>query len=216
LSAVIAPLGYWTWVVQRHEPPTLAGIYVALMLALVVVTFIDLRWRIIPDRISYGLMFAGPVLSLIYPRLMETGLSDCRQWAGPGNLGSALGWLGDHPHAGALAASLAGLAFGAALIYLIRAVGTLVFRKEAMGLGDAKLLAGVGGLLGWKAVPLIFLLAVFIGAVVGLAVFLRTRRHDIPFGPYLAAGSVAVMFFGNPIWKWYLGLMNITGGNILT
>lgn len=216
LSAVMAPLGYWVWVVQRHEPLPLAGIYVALVLTLVVVTFIDLRWRIIPDRISYGLMITGPLLSLVYPRLMATGLNDFAGASKLRGLGPTLEWLSRHPHPGALVASLLGLAAAGVFILVIRTLGTMVFGKEAMGLGDAKLLAGICGLLGYKVIPLIFLLAVFIGAVVGVTVFLRTRRRDIPFGPYLAAGAVTVMFFGNPIWKWYFGLMHLTGGEILS
>ena len=105
---------------------------------------------------------------------------------------------------------------GALLILVVRTLGTLVFGKEAMGLGDVKLLAGVGALLGWKAVPLIFLCAAIAGALIGILIYLRTRRHDIPFGPYLALATVVVLFFGNELWRWYLGLMNLAGADILT
>jgi len=215
MSGVLAAMGYWVWVVERGEPAMVAGVYIALALTLVVATFIDLRWRIIPDSITYGMMAAGPVLGLVYPRLMETSVSEFGNWTGLAVVGPAFGWLNEHVHAGGLAAAVLGLAAGWVLIRVLRWVATQVFRKEAMGLGDAKLLAGIGGLLGWKAVGPIFLMAVFLGAVIGIVVWVRTRRRDIPFGPYLAAGTLAAMLFGNQIWKWYLGLMHIAGGDIL-
>ncbi len=215
LSAGLVAFGYWYWVVNRHKPGMIFGVYTFIVLVMIVVTFIDLRWRIIPDRITYLLVAAGPVISIVYPRLMEVHLDDFARWSTLGVVGPALKWLSMHRHVGALVASLVGILAGAGLILLVRAVGTLVFRKEAMGLGDVKLLAGVGGLLGWKVIPVIFLSAVVVGAVIGVMIYVRTRRRDIPFGPYLALGTVVVMFFGNEIWKWYLGLMNLTGADIL-
>jgi len=215
LSAVLLPLGYWHWVINRGLPAGLFGVYAFVVLTMIVVTFIDLRWRIIPDRVTVLLIACGPVISLLYPRLMRTTLADFVRWKELPVAGGTLTWLVQHERIGALAASLLGVLMGTAVIFVVRTLGTFIFRKEAMGLGDMKLLAGVGGLLGWKAIPLVFLCAVVAGAVIGIAVYLRSRRHDIPFGPYLALGSVVVMFVGNALWKWYLGLMYLAGSDIL-
>ena len=110
------------------------------------------------------------------------------------------------PFWGAAAASLAGMGVGAALIYVTGLFGTLVFRKEAMGFGDVKLLAMIGGMLGWKLVIFAFFLGAVFGAVVGVASFLRTGDHHIPFGPFLAVASLVCVLWGDLIMS-YLGLL---------
>ncbi len=81
--------------------------------------------------------------------------------------------------------------------------------REAMGLGDANWMACVGAFFGWKAV----LFTIFAGAVIGSAISLTLvalKRREwagrVPFGPYLAAGAVLWLFFGQKILSWYLGL----------
>jgi leader peptidase (prepilin peptidase)/N-methyltransferase len=85
-----------------------------------------------------------------------------------------------------------------------------VFRKEeGMGGGDIKLLAWIGAVLGWKAIPFVIISSSLIGAVGGGLIALRDRRGMktvIPFGPYLAFGAVVVLFGGQQIARWYLGL----------
>lgn len=74
-------------------------------------------------------------------------------------------------------------------LYGIGLLGTVVFRKEAMGFGDLKLLAPLGALLGPIGVAWTIALASLMGAVVGLPRYLR-GRSEIPFGPWLALGAV--------------------------
>ncbi len=85
-----------------------------------------------------------------------------------------------------------------------------VFRKqEGMGGGDIKLLAWIGAVLGWKAIPFIIISASLIGTVGGLVAALRGNqgmKAVIPFGPYLALGAVLFLFGGETIGHWYLGL----------
>lgn len=215
MTAALASFAFWRMVLDQGKPLPLFFIYVLVMFALTAATFIDLRWRIIPDRITYLLIVAGPILSAIYPRLMQSGLADFERWSGTSVMGAAFAWLADHPPVGALTGSFLGVVGGAVVVAIVRTLGTLVFRREAMGLGDVKLLAGVGGLLGWKAVPVVFLVAVLVGAVLGIVVYLRTRRHDIPFGPYLALGTAVVMLYGNDIWRWYAGLLSLRAADLL-
>lgn len=69
----------------------------------------------------------------------------------------------------------------------------------AMGFGDVKLLAAIGAFLGWKAALISIGVAVVLGAVLGLAMR-GTQGNKIPFGPYLAAGALLALFFGNQLW----------------
>ena len=87
--------------------------------------------------------------------------------------------------------------------------------REAMGWGDANWMACVGAFFGWKAVLFTILAGSVIGSAVSLLMIVLRRREwaaRIPFGPYLAAGAVLWLFFGQRILAWYLGLR----GDVLT
>ena len=129
--------------------------------------------------------------------------------------GTALGWLGGlwpgiagelmHDPMTPLAlrtllASFAGWAVGAGATWLIRAVGTKIFRREAMGFGDVKFLGMIGAFLGWQGALLTLFLGCVFGALVGGALALRGGLGlRIPFGPYLAMGAVCALFLHRPI-----------------
>jgi len=84
-----------------------------------------------------------------------------------------------------------------------------VLKREALGLGDAKLLSLIGALLGWRA--LLFVLGVggFLGSLISLPIVLWARRKrpatepeqplrytEIPFGPFMAAAAMLYVFMG--------------------
>ena len=80
--------------------------------------------------------------------------------------------------------------------------------KEGMGYGDFKLLAAIGAWLGWIMLPIVILLSSLVGAVVGIALILITKRgRDVPmpFGPFLGAAGVIALFWGthlnNHLWS---------------
>lgn len=78
----------------------------------------------------------------------------------------------------------------------------------AMGFGDVKLAAVIGGFLGWENLLVALFLAVSVGAVGGLlGRMLFGGKRAIPFGPYLLAGGLLALFFGNAIVTWYLALL---------
>jgi leader peptidase (prepilin peptidase) / N-methyltransferase len=104
---------------------------------------------------------------------------------------------------GFLGAALGGMV-GGGVIWVVRILGTLGFGKVAMGLGDVHLMAGAGALAG----PLVASLAMFPAAFVGLGVyayayFTRNRR-EIPFGPYLAVGTLVNLLLACHIHKFLL------------
>ena len=74
--------------------------------------------------------------------------------------------------------------------------------REAMGRGDLKFLAAIGAFLGWRAVLFSIFAGSLLGSLVGLATLVIGKRvwsAKLPFGPYLAAGALAWMFFGDPL-----------------
>jgi Flp pilus assembly protein protease CpaA len=136
-------------------------------------------YGIIPDEVTLtGLALALP-LALLLP---ET------HW----NRAEILqGW----PRMNALFDAAIGAVAGGALIYGMGVFGKVAFRKEAMGLGDVKLLAMLGGLLGWKAAVMIFFIAPVFGSIFGLAMMLMTGERYARYGPFLAAAAVLVIFY---------------------
>ncbi len=89
-------------------------------------------------------------------------------------------------------AILGGLA-GWLLPQVVSLLGTMVFRKEAMGFGDVKFLAPLGCFLGPVGVVWTFGLAAVAGTLVGVPLLLLRRRFEVPFGPFLAVGAVLTL-----------------------
>jgi leader peptidase (prepilin peptidase)/N-methyltransferase len=113
-----------------------------------------------------------------------------------------------------LAGGLAGLgnallaaAVGFGLLWLVGTVGTWVFKEDAMGGGDVKMMAMVGAFVGWKGV----LLTIFLGALIGSAIFLPLlllgKKKLVPFGIFLAIGAAVAHELGPEIIRWYTGYL---------
>lgn len=93
--------------------------------------------------------------------------------------------------------SLLGASVGFFGVLAIALIGTWLFKKEAMGGGDVKLMGGVGALIGWQGVITTVIFASFIGLVysVFLMIFKGKKGGDaIPFGPFLSMGALINLF----------------------
>lgn len=104
--------------------------------------------------------------------------------------------------------SLLGVLVGGGLIWGTGFAGSLVFRKEAMGGGDVKLMAMIGAFLGWKMALVTVFCASLAGAVAGLLLKAITGKSYIPFGPFLALGALIALLFGPRMLLWYMGTWN--------
>lgn len=166
-------------VVWRYGPAWDAVVYCIFCSALVVITFIDLDFQIIPDRITLpGLPIALIAGAFLLPdpfmRYSALGVRD-----------SVIGFLA-----------------GGGLFYLVALVS-----RGGMGGGDIKMMAMVGSLTGWKSVLLTTFLGSLTGSLVGLFLMIfrgKGRKTKIPFGPFLALGSLLTLFLGQEILSWYL------------
>ncbi len=170
--------------------PTLARLAVdaCFVSAILAASVIDLEHRILPDAINYPGLVCGLAISLLMPGLHS------------GDWVSASGALANAPMASLIDAAL-GAGIGAGAIYSIALVGKLVYRTEAMGLGDVKFMAFTGAFVGPQSVLLAMLLAVLVGAVLGLIAALRSGDPRTPFGPFLAIGVLAVHFYEQVVQK---------------
>ena len=97
--------------------------------------------------------------------------------------------------------ALIGILLGGGSLYLVAWIYWITRKVTGMGMGDVKLLAGIGGWLGWQSIFPIILYSSVLGSFVGIVLMLVQRKKDlrfeIPFGPFLAAGALIHMFFGS-------------------
>lgn len=140
---------------------------------LIIETFTDIDHWIIPDRVSLGGLAAGVLMAAIAP--LATA---------PHNpLSQSLEFLPIPPAFVPVANSLMGAALGYSLLWGMAVIGTLVFRKDAMGQGDWKLFAMIGAFVGPLNVLYVLLIACFVGSFaggVGLVVSKVKSRRGTP------------------------------------
>lgn len=175
----------------------------AIFAALIIVlTITDLRERILPDKVNFAGLGLGLLLSP-FTRPVD---------------GTAL-WLANHFFA--YPPPEAALSFGDALIGAGAASGLLwlvaegYFRargREGMGLGDVKMMAMAGAFLGLQRALLTILAGSLLGSVIGIAVIAigrKGRDFELPFGTFLGAGAMLVVFFGSAALDWYRAFTHV-------
>jgi leader peptidase (prepilin peptidase)/N-methyltransferase len=167
-----------------HDSPWVLLVYFIFISSLIVIFFIDLDHQIIPNSIT----LPGIPLAVI---LGSTVLPD------PFIRVDLLGYK----------ASIIGFVAGGGFFYLVAILGKAILKKDAMGGGDIKMMAMIGGLLGWKGVILTTFFGSLIGSIIGISLILLKGREwgsRIPFGPYLALGALISLFWGQDIFMWYI------------
>jgi len=96
--------------------------------------------------------------------------------------------------------ALIGLLIGGGMLFAIAFIYQLITKREGMGGGDIKLLAMIGGFLGWKSLIFVLLFSSFSGAIVGITAMIikkQDMKYAVPFGPFLSAAAVAYLFWGD-------------------
>ncbi|MCP4581260.1 MAG: prepilin peptidase [candidate division Zixibacteria bacterium] len=148
-----------------------------------IIFFIDLDHKIIPDSLSLSGIIIGFAISFLP--------------------GMPLDWKG----------SLIGILVSGGLFLAIAEIGDRVFKKESMGGGDIKLAAMMGGFIGWKGILLVLGIGSFLGAVIGgLSLMLakdKEAARTIPFGPFLVTAAIIVFYWGDDILNAYLRFVGL-------
>ena len=169
LTGIVAVLTY-QWI------PSLAIPYFVLFCILWVATCTDLETWIISDACTLTGIALGVMLSACYP---------------------SLHWTSDR--IASVVLSLQGMCWGTGGLFLMASFIEWFMRKDAMGLGDVKLIGCIGAFLGWEGC----VWSLFVGSLLGtFFVCLRTLypknnqpqllilKHAIPFGPHLAVAAL--------------------------
>jgi len=149
--------------------------YWLFTLILITIVGIDIEHQEIPDILTIPGMCLGVVLM------------------------TALRLDGSASRVSSLLNSFLGLAAGGGSMFLMGVAGELIFKKQALGGGDVKLMAMIGAFIGWKLVLLAFFMAPVLGAGVGLFMKIRFRRDVIAYGPYLSLAAFISLICGERI-----------------
>ena len=173
---------------QRTGPTPGFLAIAALASMTIVLIYIDLDIQILPDVITIpgiviGLVIGATHLGALYPELLLSKT---------------------------LLESVTGAAAGAGILLVISLTYKLVRKVEGMGLGDVKMMAMLGAILGWEPLFPLLLFASITGAITGLLVAAKSSEGmmaAVPFGVFLGIAFLVVLFFGPTLWRWYLALL---------
>jgi len=138
---------------------------------LLVVSVIDLKHQIIPDEISLPGIIVGFFLSI---------------WLGK------ISWMD----------SLLGTVLGGGSFLLVAWGYEKLAKREGLGGGDIKLLAMIGAWLGTQSLLIVIIVSSLVGSLIGIGAMIICKKDfkaAIPFGPFLALGALAYLFWGNEL-----------------
>lgn len=167
--------------------PALAGL--VLTSFLIALAFIDIDTQLLPDSLTYPLLWLGIFSALVF---------------GPASAGDSA-----HAFPVDLRSSVIGAVAGYMSLWLVYHLFRLLTGKEGMGYGDFKLLAAIGAWLGWKMLLPTILFSAAVGAVSGIVILSmqkKERSTPISFGPFLAAAGWLMLMWGHEVVDGYLGL----------
>jgi leader peptidase (prepilin peptidase) / N-methyltransferase len=219
--------GYWLaffrlGIRSEADHAAVYGIFMVLAAALLASGVIDFDRKEIYVGVTNFAMVVAVAASFFWPDIQEVGAYGNRlpQWTG---------W----DRTDALVQSLIGAAVGSGVITLTRFLGTAAFRKEAMGTGDAYMMAAIGAALGPVAAVLVFLIAPFMALPYGIWQLIHERRgpdatasgdqsqDELPpvkihFGAFLATGLGFLMLIlaaavARPDWNTQARILLVMG-----
>jgi leader peptidase (prepilin peptidase)/N-methyltransferase len=189
-------LVYWKIGFSPFLPVAL--VFAAVMISLI---FIDAEHMILPNVITYPLLVSALLVRALFPIVVATNyFSDLVRYP--------LDKLTPYPlWAVSIIGAVLGALAGGGSLWLVGEIWKRLRGVEAMGLGDVKMMFGVGALLGWRLTLLAIFIAAFTGAVAGVGLIALRRDKDlqgqIPFGIFLGLGSLLALLFGDQIIQWY-------------
>ena len=145
-----------------------------ISLLFIIIFFIDLENFIIPDSLNFSIM-ALALFKNFLPISNTSFIQDINQSIIGGMVGYSIIWL---------------------IIYLYK----MIKKVEGMGLGDAKLMAGIGLLFGWQSVPFVLFISALFGLIFVLPSLInkqKNMRSEIPFGPFIIAACLIYFIYGD-------------------
>jgi leader peptidase (prepilin peptidase)/N-methyltransferase len=180
----------WMKVLAVGQPIAFVFPYFLLAALVILTAFIDAEHSIIPNEITYAGMVAGLCFSVIWPEIWVQH----RNWIMPERLIS-------------LMLSSGSLIVSVLFMSSIAIGGRYMFKKDALGWGDVKYVGAVAALIGIPACFFSLLFASLTGSIYGISLIILGKgklKSAFPLGPFLAAGTIIWVFFGEIIYEsWF-------------
>ena len=197
LTAFTFLLIYW-----RTDLTPILPVYLAFAAAMIALIFIDAEHMILPNVITYPLLAIAFIVRLVFPILFTQNFFSDTLHSPSTYLSGQPAWLVS------LFGAVVGALVGGGSLWLVGEIWKRLRGVDAMGLGDVKMMLGVGALLGWRLALLAIFLGAFSGAVIGMVVIAKQKDKDfqaqIPFGIFLGTGSILALVFGEQLIEWYM------------
>ncbi|HVF29446.1 MAG TPA: prepilin peptidase [Pyrinomonadaceae bacterium] len=197
LTGVLFVLVFWDTGMSPMLP-----VYLAFVAATVALIFIDAEHMILPNVITYPMLVIALAVRIVFPLVFAQNYFTDTQYFPLTLLSGQPAWMVS------LAGAILGALVGGGSLWLVGALWKKLRGVDAMGLGDVKMMFGVGALLGWRLAFLSIFLGAFSGALIGLAVIAKQKDRDlqtqIPFGIFLGTGSILALLFGDQLINWYM------------
>jgi leader peptidase (prepilin peptidase)/N-methyltransferase len=184
----------WLGVALRFGPSTVGVLLLVFVSGMLALFFTDWDHQLLPDLITLPLALVGLAASPFNP-LLDLA---------PGVIGSGT------PLA-RLGSALAGALLGYGIFFTLALAWRVLFDREALGGGDLKMMLAVGAFLGMPGVVTTILLASIVGTLLSLPLLIGgrwTMTRELPFGCFLAPAAVLSAFYGQPLVRWYIGLLS--------
>jgi prepilin signal peptidase PulO-like enzyme (type II secretory pathway) len=172
----------------------MASVFSLASLLFILIAAIDVRLRIIPDEANIAIALLGILGTALFAYY---GFFNDFNGSFLGHYAGIFGFHAD-PWVNRFFGAGVGAGFFGAIVFMTRGRG--------MGLGDVKLAAAGGFLLGWPDAPLAFLLAFVLGAfwsIILMASGKKKMKSVIPFGPFMVLGMFLIMLFGGELMSAY-------------
>ena len=179
--------------VRMLGPTAMAMKFCAFSAILIALVFADLEERILPDEFTLG----GTVIGVAFAAF------------GPLNWGIVRLLLMSVRNERVLSVceSLFAAIFCAGTLWLVGNLYQRIRHREGLGFGDVKMVAMIGAFLGLQGALLTLIVGSLLGALVGLGYIWLTRKdaatYELPFGTFLGAAALVVVFFGEVFMNWY-------------
>ncbi|MDG1898155.1 MAG: A24 family peptidase [Fuerstiella sp.] len=203
-------LSLWSPMVWLHLRYAL---HMIMICGLVVATGIDLKFRIIPDgctvpiavvavlaSVACGQLYVVPIwfqdastVKTLQPLMHEILQPLFVPW-------DPTSFIRAYPHLHGLLVSLLGVLAGAGSVWLVRQIGFLILKQEAMGFGDVVLMGMIGSVIGWQPVLAVFILAPTLAIFAAAINWFAHRDNEIPYGPFLSGATVLLLLTWPHTW----------------
>jgi leader peptidase (prepilin peptidase)/N-methyltransferase len=170
--SIVLWLNFYLFVFPSYASSMSIFVFFVLIVFLISVSVIDLKFGIIPDVLPLFVIIFALLLTMFNPFLEDKYM--------PNIINSLLGFF-----------------CGSIILFLTAVLGKFLYKKETMGGGDIKMMAGVGALIGFDKVILSIFVGFFAGALAGIFLICLKKTESkgyIPFAPFLAAGTYISLF----------------------